>query len=75
MAMQNAFRDICEKEGFEELLEATLNRISDIESLGRTRELTLKDLWNKGKYKIVLRNNKGVQDREIEFQVDQKEED
>ena len=75
MAMQNAFRDVCEGEGFEEFLQATLDRISDIESLGRTRELTLKDLWDNGKYKITLRNSKGVQDREIRFLVEQKEED
>lgn len=75
MAMQNAFRDVCEREGFEEFLQATLDRISDIESLGRTRELTLKDLWDNGKYKITLRNSKGVQDREIRFLVEQKEED
>lgn len=31
--------------GFDEYLEATLDRISAIESLGRTRELTIKDLW------------------------------
>ena len=73
--MQNAFRDVCEKEGFEEFLQATLDRISDIESLGRTRELTLKDLWDNGKYRITLRNSKGVQDREIKFLIDQKEED
>ena len=75
MAMQNAFRDVCEKEGFEELLQATLDRISDIESLGRTRELTLKDLWDKGKYKITIRNSKGVQDREIELRTEQGEVD
>ncbi|KAI9369103.1 hypothetical protein BJX61DRAFT_536717 [Aspergillus egyptiacus] len=46
--MQNAFREICEMEGFEEHLQATLDRIGDIESLGRTRELTIKDLWDKG---------------------------
>lgn len=74
MAMQNAFREICGKEGFEELLQATLDRISDIESLGRTRELTLKDLWDDGKYKITAKNGKGTVDREVEFRIEKKEE-
>lgn len=51
--MMNAFRKICGEEGFEEHLEATLERINAIESLGRTRELTIKDLWNKGKYRAT----------------------
>src|SRR6266536_6359544 len=37
--MQNAFREICSQEGFEEHLEATLDRISAMESLGGTSEL------------------------------------
>lgn len=40
--MMNAFREIVAEEGFDEYLEATLERIGDIESLGRTRELTIK---------------------------------
>lgn len=48
--MQNAFREICEEGGFEEHLEATLKRISAIESLGRTREIVAKDLIQGGKY-------------------------
>ena len=43
--MQNAFKEICGWPGFDEHLEGTLTRIGDIESLGRTRELTIKDLW------------------------------
>ncbi|KAL9599345.1 MAG: hypothetical protein Q9219_003878 [cf. Caloplaca sp. 3 TL-2023] len=42
--MLNAFREICSEEGFEEHLQATLDRISAIESLGRTREIVAKDL-------------------------------
>ncbi|KAL8682329.1 MAG: hypothetical protein Q9186_001605 [Xanthomendoza sp. 1 TL-2023] len=42
--MLNAFRQICSEEGFEEHLQATLDRISAIESLGRTREIVAKDL-------------------------------
>lgn len=71
--MQNAFREICSQEGFDEHLEATLDRISAIESLGRTRELTIKDLWEKGKYKIVMKNAKGREDGSLEFSVAEKE--
>lgn len=71
--MQNAFREICGKEGFAEHLDATLERIGAIESLGRTRELTVKDLWDKGKYKVVVRNAKGKEDGSLEFAVAEKE--
>lgn len=57
--MHNAFREICSQPGFDEYLEATLERIGDIESLGRTRELTVKDFWNGGKFKATIRDNKG----------------
>ena len=49
--MQNAFREICSQPGFEEHLQKTLDRISAIESLGRTREIVAKDLIG-GKYRI-----------------------
>ena len=52
--MQNAFREICSQEGFEEHLEKTLDRISDIESLGRTREIVAKDLIDK-EYQVKVR--------------------
>ena len=54
--MQNAFREICSREGFDELLEATLDRIGDIESLGRTRELVAKDLWDK-RYRVQVKED------------------
>lgn len=54
--MQNAFRQICSEEGFEEHLQATLDRISAIESLGRTREIVAKDLIG-GKYQISSRRD------------------
>ncbi|KAH4116365.1 hypothetical protein HBH47_169070 [Parastagonospora nodorum] len=41
--MQNAFRDICSQEGFEEHLKATLNRLDELESLARTREVATRD--------------------------------
>lgn len=60
--MQNAFREICSQEGFAEHLDATLKRISDIESLGRTREIVAKDLIDKEyqvKVKGVGKNDAG----------------
>lgn len=65
--MQRAFREVCAEPGFDEFLEATLDRISDIESLGRTRELTIKDLWNQGKYQVAMRDAKGREQGTIEF--------
>ena len=68
--MQNAFREVCSQKDFSDHLEKTLTRIGDIESLGRTRELTIKDLWNKGKYKITTRDRKGNVDKEIVFETE-----
>jgi hypothetical protein len=42
--MMRAFREICSEEGFDEMLENVLERISEVESLGRTREVEFKDL-------------------------------
>ncbi|KAH7135174.1 hypothetical protein B0J11DRAFT_517763 [Dendryphion nanum] len=67
--MQRAFNEICSEPGFEEFLEATLDRISGIESLGRTKELTFKDLWDGGKYKITTRDRKGNVEREVEMET------
>ena len=39
--MQHAFRAICSEYSFQEHLEASLKRISKIESLARTREIVL----------------------------------
>lgn len=50
--MHRALQEICAEEGFREHLEATLQRINDIESLGRTRELVAKDLVLGGEYTI-----------------------
>lgn len=67
--MQNAFRQICSQPGFDKFLEDTLERIGDIESLGRTRELTIKDLWEGGKYKVTTRNAKGYVEKETTFET------
>jgi hypothetical protein len=50
--MHRAFQEICAEPGFRQFLEDTLQRISDIESLGRTRELVAKDLVLGGEYEI-----------------------
>ncbi|TKX23542.1 hypothetical protein C1H76_4054 [Elsinoe australis] len=65
--MMNAFREVCAIEGFEEHLEATLDRISAIESLGRTRELTIKDLWNNGNYQFYVKDRKGNLEKNVTF--------
>jgi hypothetical protein len=67
--MQRAFNEICAEPGFEDFLEATLERIGDIESLGRTKELTFKDLWEGGKYKITRRNQKGDVEGSVEMET------
>lgn len=50
--MHRAFQEICAEEGFREHLEKTMDRIAEIESLGRTRELVAKDLVLGGQYEI-----------------------
>jgi hypothetical protein len=57
--MQRAMDEICSEPGFEKFLAATLERIEEIESQRRTKELTLKDLWNGGKYKLTTLNKQG----------------
>ncbi|KAK7966628.1 uncharacterized protein PG986_000905, partial [Apiospora aurea] len=64
--MHLAFKEICSEEGFRQFLDDTLQRISDIESLGRTRELVAKDLVLGGKYEFKQgwRGNVSVQLKE-----------
>jgi hypothetical protein len=73
--MMRAFREICSEPGFEEYLEATLKRIGDIESLGRTKELTFKDLWEGGKYRVTSRDRKGNVERVTEMVIEEGEKD
>ncbi|CAD6443107.1 4ec08f58-92a2-4737-a96c-2de7c5278db4 [Sclerotinia trifoliorum] len=73
--MQQAFRSICAEEGFEEHLEATLQRINDIESLGRTREIVAKDLVLGGKYKIVMSDGEKRGSKVTEVTLEEKEEE
>ncbi|KAG5418771.1 hypothetical protein I9W82_003489 [Candida metapsilosis] len=42
--MMRAFHEIASQPHFDELLQDTIDRVGDIESLGRTREVVLKDL-------------------------------
>ncbi|ORY06135.1 hypothetical protein BCR34DRAFT_590694 [Clohesyomyces aquaticus] len=71
--MQRAFNEICSEKGFEKKLEDTLERIGNIESLGRTKELTFKDLWEGGKYRFTARDSKGRVEREVEMVTVEKE--
>jgi hypothetical protein len=73
--MQRAFRTICSEEGFDEHLEATLQRISDIESLGRTREIVAKDLVLGGKYRFVKKDGAKFGEKITEVFLDEKEEE
>ncbi|KDQ28197.1 hypothetical protein PLEOSDRAFT_1040792 [Pleurotus ostreatus PC15] len=43
MLILHAAREMCEEEGFDELLDEVRDRIDEIESLHRTRELTVSD--------------------------------
>ncbi|KAJ4399505.1 hypothetical protein N0V85_006011, partial [Neurospora sp. IMI 360204] len=59
--MHLAFREIVAQPGFREHLQATIDRIAAIESLGRTRELVAKDLVLGGHYEIRrAESGKGV---------------
>lgn len=73
--MQRAFNEVCSEPGFEKFLEATLERIGDIESLGRTKELTFKDLWEGGKYKITSRDGEGKEVGRVEVETVKPEEE
>lgn len=57
--MHLAFREICAEPRFRKHLEGTIERIGDIESLGRTRELVAKDLVLGGQYEIE-HDKKGI---------------
>ncbi|KAI1120602.1 hypothetical protein F5Y10DRAFT_258044 [Nemania abortiva] len=70
--MHRAFKEICGKDGFRQFLEDTLQRIADIESLGRTRELVAKDLVLGGTYEISRAPDRSGK---LEVTLKQKEED
>ncbi|PBP24579.1 hypothetical protein BUE80_DR004390 [Diplocarpon rosae] len=70
-----AFREICEEEGFDEHLAKTLQRISDIESLGRTRELVAKDLVRGGTYRMLLKDGERRGEKVTEIVLEMPPED
>ncbi|RWA10847.1 hypothetical protein EKO27_g4268 [Xylaria grammica] len=70
--MHRAFKEICSEPGFRQFLEDTLQRIADIESLGRTRELVAKDLVLGGKYEIARAPDRSGK---LELTLKQKEEE
>ncbi|EWC44028.1 hypothetical protein DRE_01380 [Drechslerella stenobrocha 248] len=65
--MALAMRRVCKDPRFNKLLEESLERIGEVESLGRTREITLKDLWDSGKYEFAIHNAKGYKDKTVTF--------
>lgn len=73
--MMNAFKEICAEPGFDKFLDDTLDRIAAIESIGRTRELTFKDLWIeqngsiRGAYEAITRDSRGRELSKTEFRV------
>lgn len=56
-AMQNAFRLVCEQEGFEDHLNETIERLDELESLGRTREIKFKDINDDKTIRAALRKD------------------
>ena len=54
--MMRAFHEIASQPHFDQLLEDTIDRVADIEALGRTRELVLKDLQLGSHYEMLKRN-------------------
>lgn len=58
--MMRAFREICRQDYFESMLQNVLDRISEVESLGRTREIEFKDLkGSDGKVRLKVDIDKG----------------
>ncbi|PTB77625.1 hypothetical protein M440DRAFT_1330554 [Trichoderma longibrachiatum ATCC 18648] len=68
--MHLAFKEICAEPRFRKHLEDTVQRIADIESLGRTRELVAKDLVLGGQYDIET-SRKGITKRKDEKEGDE----
>lgn len=50
--MMRGFLEISSQPGFQKLLDETLERVAEIESLGRTREIVAKDLFLGSQYRI-----------------------
>lgn len=56
--MMRAFHEIASQPNFDSLLEDTTERVAAIESLGRTRELVMKDLTEGSTYDISTKDGK-----------------
>ncbi|QRV98144.1 hypothetical protein RhiJN_26163 [Ceratobasidium sp. AG-Ba] len=54
MLTLQAAREVVEEEGFDELLEGVRDRIDEIESLHRTRELTFKDVQDGDRVRVMV---------------------
>ena len=50
-------------------LQATLERLDEIESLQRTRELTLKDLSSSSAYRVVVKNGETPPDSAVSLEL------
>lgn len=53
VAMMRAFHEIADNEFFDKILSDSIDRVSEIESINRTKEVVMKDLLEGGKYKIT----------------------
>ncbi|CAN6666137.1 hypothetical protein TRVA0_037S01398 [Trichomonascus vanleenenianus] len=73
--MMQAFHEIASEPGFDELVDETADRVSAIESLGRTRELVAKDLVLNGRYKIGVETDPKSKSREMVVRLEQVEEE
>lgn len=58
--MMRAFHEIASQPHFDALLDETVERVAAIESLGRTRELVMKDLTNGDTYDIFSKDGKFI---------------
>ncbi|KAJ1037689.1 hypothetical protein NDA14_002651 [Ustilago hordei] len=58
MPLLRAMRRVAESQGYEERLESVMDRVSAIESLGRTRELVWKEQGDGGKF-LIKKDGKG----------------
>lgn len=56
--MMRAFHEIASQPHFDELLNETVERVADIESLGRTREVVMKDLTLGATYDVSKKDGK-----------------
>ncbi|KAK6201522.1 uncharacterized protein RJT21DRAFT_120583 [Scheffersomyces amazonensis] len=68
--MMRAFHEIASQPHFESLLEDTIQRVADIESLGRTREIVAKDLNLGSHYQI---SKKTKDEFEVKLRPSEKE--